>query len=229
MRAQKNEQHVSGAERIVADDLRDVAVLSLIKRAESRDPDEINIKIQRIESKIKHISCIKGPSGTDKSIVEGRKKMIDIINSLGYNGEKILNLFFSLPQMRGAAIIDVNTLEHLEPDKQRGIRVSSFDSVDPDLSGKKDHRREAKLLASKVISCPNIVAEICVTDDVNYTFGYIASKKMGYIGITHVKEANLAWGARVILFDSTSGEGTHEEKVAKAIEYLENTPVIIEE
>ena len=49
MRAQKNDKHVSGAERIVDDDLRDAAVLSLIKRAESREPDAINIRIEKIK------------------------------------------------------------------------------------------------------------------------------------------------------------------------------------
>jgi len=229
MRAEKNGRHVSGAERIVEDSLRDQVVLSLIKRAESKDAEAINIKIETICEDIKHIPCISGPSGTDKSLEEARCKMKSILISLGYDGEQILNLFFSLPRLRGATIVDVNSLERLEPDKQRGIRVSAFDSMNPDLSGKKDHRREAKLLASKVISCPNVVAEICVTDDVNYTFGYIASKKLGYIGITHVKEPQLEWGARVILFDGTIGSGSYEKKLNRTIEYLEKTPILIDE
>lgn len=229
MRAEKNGKHVSGAERIVDEGFQDRAVLSLLKRAQSREPDSINIKIEKINQRITRVPIIVGPSGTDKSQTEARKKMENILDSLGYSGEKILSLFFSLPQMRGAAIVDVNTLERLDPDKQRGVRVSSFDSSNPDLSGNKDHKREAKLLASKVIACPNVVAEICVTDDVNYTFGYIASKQLGYIGITHVKEPQLEWGARVILFDGQIGEGSYNDKVINAINYLENTPIIVEE
>jgi len=229
MRAEKSGKHISGAERIVEDSLRDRVVLSLLKRAESKGAEAINIKIEAICEDIMHVPCISGPSGTDKNLEEARCKMKNILSSLGYDGEHILQLFFSLPRMRGAAIVDVNSFERLEPDRQRGIRVSAFDSVCPDLSGKKDHRREAKLLASKVISCPNVVAEICVTDDVDYTFGYIASKKLGYIGITHVKEPLLEWGARVILFDGTIGSGSYEEKVNRAIDYLEKKPILIDE
>lgn len=229
MRAEKNGKHISGAERIVEDSLRDRVVLSLLKRAESKCAEAINIKIETICEDIMHIPCISGPSGTDTSLEEARSKMNSILTSLGYNGKQILKLFFSLPRMRGAALVDINSLERLELDKERGIRVSAFDSINPDLSGEKDHRREAKLLASKVISCPNVVAEICVTDDVNYTFGYIASKKLGYIGITHVKEPQLEWGARIILFDGTIGSGSYEEKVNRTIEYLEKTPILIDE
>lgn len=228
MRAEKKGLHISGAERIVDTQALSIAASSLVERAIKKNPDSINIKIDIIKEPIIKIPIIKGCYGIDNNTTEARVRLYDILSSLGYDATKILEEFYAIRNMRGAILLDVHTYEHLEPDRQRGIRVSCFDSTTSDFSGVKDHIREAKLLASKVVSCENVVGEICVTDDVNYTFGYFASKEKGLIGIAHIKELNDNWGGRVILFDSSIGSGILQEKVKKCIKYLESTPVLID-
>ncbi len=90
--------------------------------------------------------------------------------------------------MRGAMIIDAVSGERLEPDHERGIRASRFDWTDEalDTMTKKlaaiglTHFRthEALALATKVAHAPGIIAELCWSDDPDYTAGYVASLKL---------------------------------------------------
>ena len=80
--------------------------------------------------------------------------------------------------MRGAIILDVNSLERLEPDLKSGVRVTYMDYKKIKiLKEYKMHFNEALVLATKVANAPGIVGELCISDDPNYTIGYVATKK----------------------------------------------------
>lgn len=226
-RATKNNMHISGAEKIVDETNIEKALCCLSKRVAHNEYDEIILKIKPIKSDILYVPLIKGCYGTDKNEQEARLRIEQLLQNQGLNAKKIIDLFYNINNMRGAILLDVHTYERLEPDKLRGIRVSTFDAFHSDFDHKKDHIREAKLLASKVVAYKNIVGELCVTDDVNYTFGYYATKQDGLVGIAHIKNLYESWGGRIILFDSGPGDGTYQDKVSRCIDYLENTPVLI--
>jgi len=80
--------------------------------------------------------------------------------------------------------------------------------------------KEAIILSSKLISCKQVIAELCVSDDPDYTTGYVASKKYGYVRIPHIKPKGIRRGGRAFF--------VHEViKTEDMIEYLERMPVII--
>jgi 6-carboxyhexanoate--CoA ligase len=93
--------------------------------------------------------------------------------------------------LRGAMIMDSRSGERFEPDRERGIRASRFDWTEEALRkirqslesiGFTHHRtREALALATKVAHAPGMVAELCWSDDPDYTAGYIASLRTGYV------------------------------------------------
>lgn len=87
--------------------------------------------------------------------------------------------------------------------------------------GSNNHFKEALVLATKVVSHPNILAEICISDDPNYTTGYIASKEFGYVRITNLKELGDENGGRIFLYNGKS------EEVESCIDYIEKKHVLV--
>jgi 6-carboxyhexanoate--CoA ligase len=64
------------------------------------------------------------------------------------------------------------------------------------------------------------LAELCISDNPDYTTGYVALRKYGYIRIPHIKRKGRKNGGRVFFIE----EHTDRDSV---IEYLEKTPVLI--
>ena len=196
MRSSKDNKHISGAESIVDEDNLETAVSRLIKRALTHSKgkaENINIKIEKLdEEKIFFLEPLKVTTVEVENTIQGFKCVKYLINKLGIDDEKsnkILKIFKETSHMRGAILLDINTLERLEPDKDRGIRATymDFENSNTDRltkeSGQNTHFIEALALATKVINCPYIIGEICYSDDPNYTAGYISSKKYGYVRI----------------------------------------------
>jgi 6-carboxyhexanoate--CoA ligase len=110
-------------------------------------------------------------------------------------------------KIRGASLIDINTTERLEKDKHRGVRVSriQMDKKTKDrilrkirkLSSTPQRVIEAITIASKVAYLNEIIAEICISDNPDYTTGYIASRNFGYLRITNIKNQGDDTGGRV--------------------------------
>jgi 6-carboxyhexanoate--CoA ligase len=132
--------------------------------------------------------------------------------------------------MRGAALITAEKGRRLEPDRQRGIRVSRLGITKPalkELSSKLSKYdintatvQEAIILASKVLSCEQVMAELCISDDPNYTTGYVASRGFGYVRIPHIKNKGSSSGGRAFFVK----EGID---IGDIMEYLERRPMII--
>ncbi len=238
MRAEKDGKHISGAERIT-DDISLVAQ-SLIERALSHEkgkPDFINISLEELKTPIKKITSLPLIPTNVSNVSEGRalaKKLLLDIGIPLFCIEKAITLLENGAgdgeSMRGAMIMNMHG-ERLEPDKNRGIRASRMDiteeaaaelalSIDEaGLSSFYAYISEALVLATKVASVKGSMAELCWSDDPSYTAGYMASKKLGYVRIPHLKVKGNPIGGRVFFVDDIDPNSYINE--------MEKTPILV--
>jgi 6-carboxyhexanoate--CoA ligase len=230
-----NEMHISGAEGIYkASEIQGI-VEKYIERALNHPKgkaDRVIITIEAIKQRPKSIPALPVTTVSCNGPSEGREISIALLQSLGIS-KKAINIAFELirkGRMRGAAIITAEKGNRLEPDRERGVRASRLGITKSALrllssrlschGINTDTVKEALILASKVTSFKNVVAELCVSDDPNYSTGYIASGKYGYVRIPHLKRQGSRSGGRAFFVK----EGINIEEMTR---YLERMPVII--
>lgn len=232
MRASNGSLHISGAEKIVREKEIEAYCTRLLQRAMKHSkgkPDRINLKVEEIdETQILFLEALPITTIRTADAKEGMQTVYRFLKQLNLaNIDKIFSVWQESYTMRGAILLDADTLERLEPDKERGVRATYMDMVTEDCEinnacAGKNHFNEALVLATKVASHPNIVAELCISDDPDYVTGYIASKELGYVRITVLKETGSPKGGRVFLF-----KGNHEEELEDCIDYLQNQTVLV--
>lgn len=130
--------------------------------------------------------------------------------------------------MRGAMLIDGQTGERLESDAARGVRVSRLGMTAETrkllcerlerLGLNNAHVREALTLAAKVMASGGVAAELCWSDDPEYTAGYVAAAPLGYVRFPHLKPLNVFQGGRAFFLK----EGI--DSIPGLIRFLETTP-----
>lgn len=244
MRASFNEEHVSGAERLVPKDRIDATVSELIRRAQNRVscPDRIILTIEDIGSVvIKQLRSLDLVTLNVSDVEEARRTAARVLERAGVlpaAAERAMKLLATGPapsgrNMRGAMMIDALTGERTEPDQARGIRASRFDwsdhaqaAVEQQLTGlglTHFRTREALALATKVANAPGIIAELCWSDDPDYTAGYVSSLLFGYVRFPFLKKGGMDRGGRAFF---TQHEGFDREV---CIRYLEQETVLITE
>jgi 6-carboxyhexanoate--CoA ligase len=230
------EIHISGAEGIYGDSERAKIVEVFMKRALSHPrgkPDRIVITIEKLNRKPKMVRSLFVRTVYCRSPYEARRHIKRIVDTIGIsriaykNALKVLN---SDNAMRGASLICCESGKRVEPDRKRGIRASRLGiakNADRKFSKELSEKgintitvKEAVVLASKVASCRQVMAELCISDDPGYTTGYIASREYGYVRIPHMKEKGAANGGRVFFI-------TEDADRESVIDFLKNTPVII--
>jgi 8-amino-7-oxononanoate synthase len=232
MRASAQGRHISGAEKIIPDSRIPTCASRLLQRGLTHpkgSPDLLNIKIECLQDKdILYLDALPVSTVDVFDVHEGMQEIQKFLESLGLaNAEKIISLLSGAYSMRGAILLDVDTLERLEPDPGRGVRATYMDQEAGQRSGEtpgaspKNHYQEAIVLATKVANAPNVIGEICISDDPGYVTGYVASKSAGYKRITRMKEYGSENGGRIFLY-----RGGRED-VGKTISYLEKQPVIV--
>ncbi len=209
MRASLKGRHISGAERIVSKDRLEETVSELIRRP--REFDEMVITVEAL----REVEILENPlpvmSYTFPTVERARSFAIKMLVESGVPkgvAEKAVRLLEKGPSpsggvMRGAVVMDVRTGRRLEPDKERGVRTVRIDWEDRERVRKEMLRRgftdrtvDALLIATKNVVC-GAVAEVCWSDDPEYTTGYVASPKLGYIRISPLKERGDPLGGRV--------------------------------
>jgi len=221
------ERHVSGSERIVSSDKLETVCAAMVRRAlhhAKGDPDRIDITLERVEeSQILRLKALAVRTVEVATPQAGQAAACQLLEGAGIlNARAILAKMPEVYSMRGAMLLDVHSLERLEPIAARGIRAAYMDYESSEtLTGGKNHFREALVLATKVAACPSIIAEICISDDPDYVTGYVASKELGYVRITQLKELGDENGGRIFLFDSSLG------RVEDCIEFIQNQKVLI--
>lgn len=228
MRASRAGAHVSGAERIVtASSVPKVAAL-LAERALSHSkgvPDFVNVKVEALQGPVRRVKALPVETHVTHSAAEGRALAAKLLASVGIGrADEILALFPESHGMRGAMLLDADTLERLEPDRERGVRATYMDDVESLGKGPvcgKNHYAEAIVLATKVQNAPGIVGEVCVSDDPDYVTGYVATRELGYRRITVVKDRGDPNGGRIFLYRGP------REGVAETLRFLERTPLLV--
>jgi 6-carboxyhexanoate--CoA ligase len=128
-------------------------------------------------------------------------------------------------------IMDAQTGERLEPDPERGVRASRFDWSDETKEKIREllagigltHFRtiEALALATKVAHAPGMVAELCWSDDPEYTAGYVASLTTGYVRFPCLKEQGDEKGGRAFFVRR------EETDMDSLIRYLQTEAVLM--
>lgn len=233
MRASKTEGgesvHISGAEKILSERELGENAASLIGRAlhhAKGEADFINLKIEAAKAAdIMYIEALPVSTLEVATPEEGRAAIIAALAELGIaSGAAIMEKFRDTYAMRGAMLLDVDTLARLEPDMARGIRATYMDAAhgaERAASDEKNHFQEAIVLASKVVNAPHIVAEICMSDDPDYVTGYVAAPSIGYRRITKLKEPGCPDGGRIFLYRGKA------EEAAETIRYLEKQKVLV--
>ena len=231
MRAARAGEHISGAERIVPADDIPALVAALAERAlhhAKGTPDEIHLKAEEAGA-IVHLEALPVSTHVTQTPEEGRAVAARLLAGAGITRiDEIMARFAETYAMRGAMLLDVDTLERLEPDPARGVRATYMDATGngqdarcPSGASVKNHFAEAVVLATKVANAPGIVGEICVSDDPDYVTGYVATKEIGYCRITTIKEKGDPCGGRIFLYRGP------REGVAETIEYLQKQCVLV--
>jgi len=231
-----NNEHISGAEGIYPNSRTRSIVQSYLDRARNHpkgSPDRIHITIEKLTQRPQLIRALPlvtldctSPATADICI---RK----LLSPSGISGAALKIAFSVLrnkTSMRGAALVYARSGRRVEPDRRRGIRASCLGitaGAEGFLSRELENCginiqpvKEALVLASKVAVYPDILAELCISDDPDYTTGYVASKALGYIRIPHIKKKKIADGGRVFFLR----EGAD---IASVVRYLEGIPVLV--
>ena len=228
MRASLAGAHISGAERIVPRVAVPHLAAVMAERALSHSkgtPDFINIKVETAPEplRIKALKVTTHEAGTPKDgwVIARKLLAADGIDRM----DEIIALFRETYGMRGAMLLDADTLERLEPDPARGVRATFMDEAgggERGFSAEKNHFAEALVLATKVANAPGIVGEICISDDPDYVTGYVASRRIGYARITCMKERGDPAGGRIFLYRGP------REKVGETIDFIQRKCVLVE-
>lgn len=234
MRASREEDgrkiHISGAEKIVTEEEVKEYCSCLLERALKHSkgkPDFINLKIEAVqEEEILYLPALPVTTVETRDETQGHSVVADYLEKLGVKRiEEILSVWEQSYSMRGAILLDCDTQKRLEPDKERGVRATYMDGEERQRNqacAGKNHFHEALVLATKVVSHPNIVAELCISDDPEYVTGYIASREIGYVRITKLKPMGSNKGGRVFLFRGSEGEKED------CIRYLQEQKVLVQ-
>lgn len=229
MRSSAHGAHISGAERIVEErEVPDVCA-AMSKRALAHgkgQPDAITVTVTAIDGEVAHIPSLPITEAHCAAPAEARETVVTALAQLTRHAANAWELLTTVRDMRGAILYHTSTGERLEPDLARGVRVTSMDAATatgerPEVRSGKTRVTDALVLASKVAHHPAVLAEVCISDDPDYTTGYVATKQLGYLRVPNMKPAGSTVGGRLFLVDT--------DDPTDLIEYLEHTPVLVGE
>lgn len=225
-------EHISGAERITGPAGVPTLAHDLARRALQHGkgrPDTIHITIEELDdAAILRVPALPARALDCATPAEGLQLAAGLLRQAGVAApEAVIDLLLASEPMRGAMLVDADTLERLEPDRERGVRATLMDMEPTDGPGGngadgKQHYLEAAVLAAKVCRAPHIIAELCISDDPDYVTGYVASPAFGYARIARLKEPGIPRGGRVFLYRGPRGA------VADTVAFLERRPVLVE-
>lgn len=236
MRSMKTGLHISGAEGIYEKDEVKRFVQEYTGRAlahEKGRADEIHLTVEELKERIRRISTLPVSTINTRDPDAAKRAALKILSSVGITERALDEAFKALTigiTMRGAILMNIKGVR-LEPDLLRGVRVTRMGitkKASSDLSRKLGRHglnnntvKEALILASKVHKYRMVLGELCISDDPNYTTGYIATRTHGYVRLPRIKKRGVPYGGRV--FFLTGGE------VKELIQYLQKKPVLINE
>ncbi|HAD03199.1 MAG: 6-carboxyhexanoate--CoA ligase [Desulfuromonadales bacterium GWD2_61_12] len=237
MHASLGGRHLSGAEHLAPfEDLEELAA-ALVRRALTHPggrAEQVTISIDPVVAETIRQSRL--PDVRTVRVVDweqGRQTALHWLKVAGVTESAAWTAMQAMQQggapdgtsMRGAMLVDVVSGERLELDHARGVRVSRMDLtleaeqalraalVSRNLDN--PHVREALILAGKVLMTPGVVAELCWSDDPDYTAGYVAAPGFGYVRFPHLKPLGEGRGGRAFFF---AREGFNLDQVVTFLE-----------
>lgn len=230
MRASLQGKHISGAERIVLKENLPIVISQLSQRP--KDFDFLNIKVEKINNLHYIEKSLNIKTINVKDWIEGNKVALEILQNQGIDkkiAEKYINLIHqgavNGDNMRGAMIVSLSG-ERLEKDKIRGVRTVNVDFEDRESitqllkeKGYTERTVDAIALATKNLNHVSIVAEYCISDDPDYTIGYVATKTT-YYRINPLKQKSNEKGGRIYFVKNTAN-------IEDLYEYLEKKAFLI--
>ena len=244
MHASARGEHLCGAERIVP--ARAVALVSerLLARALGRSgPADrcVRLAVDPVEpAEVRRARLLRPRTLETSGPDHVREAALEMLASAGVSAAAAATALEALRRgpgpggrnMRGAMLVHSVTAERLEPDAARGVRVTRMDLAPEAREGVRralrraglDHFRvlEALILASKAAAVQGVAAELCVSDDPDYTTGYVASDVLGYVRLPGAKEPGRAVGGRALFV-------VPGRSVPELIRELEEVPYLLEE
>lgn len=246
--ARAGDEHVSGAEMIVAHDLADEtsgpaavskeiasAAESMVQRAlqHSRgDPDDVTVTVERLSSPPCRIEAL--PVVTLDIDGEARHVAGELLSRAGVTDAALtrgFEMIRSETAKRGAALVNAADGSRLDPNPTRGVRVTHIgtssagrDALDAVLTeqdvASPETVREAVVLSTTIAHAPGTQAELCWSDDPDYDTGYVATPE-AYYRLPALKPDGVTEGGRAIFVDPGA-------PVDEVVEHLENQPILID-
>ena len=122
----KEEGHISGAEKIVREKELEQYCSRLLRRALDHGkgkPDFINLKIEAVdEAEILHLPALAVTTLETADAEEGREKVLGCLRRLGLErGEEILSLWSQSYAMRGAMLLDADEIRNADAEELEEI------------------------------------------------------------------------------------------------------------
>jgi len=245
MHASRGGEHLSGAEELATEPHLETLAAALVRRALHHPrgaAESIRITVEAVDAgRIRRGALPDLRTVSVDDYRQGRKAAAILLGTAGISAAAAAAAISALEKgasptgssMRGAMLIDAASGKRLEPDASRGVRASrmGLTSGAAALLGERlsargldnPHVREALVLAAKVLSVPGIAAELCWSDDPDYTAGYVAAPQLGYVRLTHLKPLGEERGGRAFLV-----RAGHDD-INGIIEQLESSPLLIDE
>ncbi|RXT06992.1 6-carboxyhexanoate--CoA ligase [Ammoniphilus sp. CFH 90114] len=227
-------RHISGGERLARESEVQLLVAELLTKSmgHSRgNADFIQVVVEKMPYAEVYVPPLPVATEGGHQVDVCRAKALNLLVESGVSraaAELGLNELQQSEDLRGAIIMDAVTGTRLDKREQKGVRVSRMDW---DASSHEEwvkihvplgslRVREALALATKVAYSPYTLAELCWSDDPDYVTGYVASDKLGYRRIPHLKKLGESTGGRVFFVQPGLD-------VDEYIHYLEKTPIWI--
>lgn len=244
MHATREGHHLSGAEHLAPLETLEELAASLVRRALSHprgEADALRLTVEAVpdgevqRGRLPDVTTV--PVRDWRSGREGARKVLLAagVSTVAADGAAASLASGAAPggvSMRGAMLVDAGSGERLENDPARGVRATRMDlspAAEADLRREllkrgldNPHVREALVLAAKVVRAPDVVAELCWSDDPDYTAGYVCTPIHGYIRFPHLKPAGEERGGRAFFLRPGSDP-------ARAVEFLEQAVVLFDE
>lgn len=237
MHASNHGRHVSGAEDLVAPDAAATTAARFVERALAAGPvEEVVVRVERLTRIPVNLPLL--PLFTaDVPAAEVRPTARVLLAAAGIDAgvaETVMAILSAGAagdgnNMRGAMLVDSASGLRLERDQRRGVRARHFAlaselraTLPAELAraGYAHHRTlEGWLLATKMVSAPGALAELCWSDEPTYTTGYVALAGMGYVRLPHLKAHGDPHGGRALFLAPGSDP-------ALAATWLEDTPCL---
>jgi 6-carboxyhexanoate--CoA ligase len=237
MHATLGGRHLSGAERLAGEAALEELTAALVRRALQHPrgkADELRLTVEAVDPaaiRYGRLPDVRTVPVTDWR--QGRTAALLHLLQAGVSENAAAAAMTALAagaapggvSMRGAMLVDAASGKRLEADQGRGVRVSRADltpNAETELRQQlqrrgldNEHVREALVLAAKVLLAPGIVAELCWSDDPDYTAGYVATPPHSYTRFPHLKPAGEERGGRAFFLRR---EGLDLEKVKSFLE-----------